>query len=151
MKLASRISSLVLLSLPLALTACGKSKIEQCNAFIDRASKAQATVNGLNLTSDDHKELEKGAAAIETEAKSFGTFELKDEKLLGFRDAYGKTLADLGKIMADLAAAQTEAADASKAADAAAKVKGLMSSADALEKSESSLVDQINQYCGGTK
>jgi len=151
MKLASCISSLLLLSVCFGLTACGKSKVEQCNAFIDRAGKAQGTVNGLNLNSEDRNELDKGAAAIETEAKAFGTLELKDEKLVGFRDAYGKILADLGKIIADLGAAQAEASDASKAAAAATKVKGLMESADALEKSESTLVDQINMYCSGTK
>jgi len=137
--------------LALALPACGKSKVEQCNAFIDRATKAQSAVNGLNLASEDKKELEKGAAAIEVEAKAFSAVEVKDEKLAGFRDAYGKILSDLGKILADLGAAQAEAADASKAEAAAAKVKTLVASAEALEKSESALVDQINQYCSGTK
>jgi hypothetical protein len=141
----------VLSLLCLSLTACGKSKVEQCNAFIDRASKAQSAVNGLNLATDDKKELEKGAAAIDVEAKAFGSVEVKDEKLAGFRDAYGKILADLGKILGDLATAQAEAADAAKAEAAAAKVKTLVASAEALEKSESTLVDQINQYCSGTK
>ncbi len=149
MKKASQFSAVALLCV--ALSACGKSKVEQCNAFIDRATKAQSAVNGLNLASDDKKELEKGAAAIEVEAKAFASVEVKDEKLAGFRDAYGKILSDLGKILSDLAVAQAEAADASKAEAAATKVKTLVSSAEALEKSESSLVDQINQYCTGSK
>jgi major membrane immunogen (membrane-anchored lipoprotein) len=147
MKPASRIYSILLLSL--TLCACGKSKIEQCNAFIDRAGKAQAAINALNLASDDRKELEKGAATIDAEAKSFATFELKDEKLVGFRTSYANTLGEMGKIMGNLAAAQAEAAEPAKAEAAAAKVKGLVESAEALEKSESALVDQINGYCGG--
>jgi hypothetical protein len=149
MKKASLLPSFLLLCL--SLTACGKSKVEQCNAFIDRASKAQSAVNGLNLATDDKKELEKGAAAIDVEAKAFAAVEVKDEKLAGFRDSYGKILADLGKILGDLAAAQADAADAAKAEAAATKVKTLVASAEALEKSESTLVDQINQYCSGTK
>lgn len=149
MKKASLVPASLLLCL--SLSACGKSKVEQCNAFIDRASKAQSAVNGLNLGTDDKKELEKGAAAIDAEAKAFASVEVKDEKLAGFRDSYGKILSDLGKILSDLASAQAEAADASKAEAAAAKVKTLVASAETLEKSESSLVDQINQYCTGTK
>jgi hypothetical protein len=149
MKKASQVSAFLLLCL--SLSACGKSKVEQCNAFIDRAGKAQAAVNGLNLATDDKKELEKGSAAIEVEAKAFAAVEVKDEKLAGFRDAYGKILSDLGKILGELAVAQAEAADAAKAEAAATKVKTLVGSAEALEKSESALVDQINQYCSGTK
>jgi hypothetical protein len=149
MKKASQFFAISLLCL--SVSACGKSKVEQCNAFIDRATKAQNAVNGLNLATDDKKELEKGASAIEVEAKAFSAVEVKDEKLAGFRDAYGKILADLGKILSDLATAQADAADASKAEAAATKVKTLVASAEALEKSESSLVDQINQYCSGTK
>ncbi len=149
MKKASLVPASLLLCL--SLTACGKSKVEQCNAFIDRASKAQSAVNGLNLATDDKKELEKGAAAIDVGAKAFASVEVKDEKLAGFRDSYGKILTDLGKILGDLAAAQAEAADAAKAEAAATKVKTLVASAEALEKSESTLVDQINQYCSGTK
>jgi hypothetical protein len=149
MKPASRIYSVLLLSL--SLTACGKSKIEQCNAFIDRAGKAQAAINALKLDSDDKAELEKGAATIDAEAKSFATFEVKDEKLVGFRAAYSGTLAEMSKIVGNLASAQAEAAEPAKAEAAAVKIKTLVESAQALEKSESALVDQINQYCSGTK
>jgi hypothetical protein len=147
MNLASRIQAILLLTV--SLSACGKSKIEQCNAFIDRAGKAQAAITALNLASEDRSELEKGAATIDAEAKAFATLELKDEKLIGFRTAYANTLSETGKIMSNLAAAQAEAADPAKAEAAAAKAKSLVASAEALEKSESALVDQINDYCGG--
>jgi len=147
MNLASRLQAILLLTV--SLSACGKSKIEQCNAFIDRAGKAQAAISALNLASEDRKELEKGAATIDAEAKAFATLELKDEKLIGFRAAYANTLSETGKIMSNLAAAQAEAGDPAKAEAAAAKAKSLVASAEALEKSESTLVDQINGYCGG--
>ena len=99
----------------LVLPACGKSKTEQCNSFVDRATQAQKVVNGLKLDSENVAELEKGAGAIEAEAKAFGALELKDEKLLGFRSSYAATLASLGKIMRDLSALQKDSKDPSKA------------------------------------
>lgn len=149
MKEARSCSAILLLCL--ALAACGKNKIEQCNAFIDRATKAQTVINALNLASEDQKELEKDAATIDAEAKGFGSFEVHDEKLIGFRAAYAGTLSEMGKIMANLAAAQAQASDPAQSEAAATKIKALVQQAEALEKSESTLVDQINLYCTGTQ
>lgn len=149
MKSSIFVSSLVVL--PLALVACGKSKVEQCNSLIDHAGKAQAAVNALNLDSDDPKVLQDGGAKVEAAAKAFTTVELKDEKLVGFRNSYGEILSGLSKIVSDLGAAEAEGKDAAKAEAAAAKTKKLVDDANALEKKESALVDEINMYCSGTK
>ena len=135
----------------LVLPACGKSKTEQCNAFVDRATQAQKVVNGLKLDSENVAELEKGAGAIEAEAKAFGALELKDEKLLGFRSSYAATLASLGKIMRDLSALQKDSKDPSKADALEAETKKIDAEADKVEKSESDVVDQVNVYCTGSK
>lgn len=133
------------------LPACGKSKVEQCNAFVDRATKAQNVVSGLKLDSDDPAVLDKGATTIEAEAKSFGTLELKDEKLIGFRTSYADTLNALGKIMHDLSGLQKDAKDPSKAAGLEAEMKKVTDAADKVTKQESDLVDQLNAYCTGSK
>ena len=133
------------------LPACGKSKAEQCNSFVDRATQAQKVVNGLKLDSEDSAELEKGAAAIETEAKAFGALELKDEKLIGFRASYASTLDSLGKIMHELSALQKDAKDPAKADALEAQTKKIDAEADKVEKSESDVVDQVNMYCTGSK
>jgi hypothetical protein len=133
------------------LPACGKSKAEQCNSFVDRATQAQKVVNGLKLDSEDSAELEKGATAIESEAKAFGALELKDEKLIGYRTSYAATLASLGKIMHDLAALQKDAKDPAKAAALEAESKKIEEEANKVEKSESDVVDQVNVYCTGSK
>ena len=135
----------------LVLPACGKSKTEQCNSFVDRATQAQKVVNGLKLDSENVAELEKGAGAIEAEAKAFGALDLKDEKLLGFRSSYADTLASLGKIMRDLSALQKDSKDPSKADALEAETKKIDAEADKVEKSESDVVDQVNQYCTGSK
>jgi major membrane immunogen (membrane-anchored lipoprotein) len=133
------------------LPACGKSKVEQCNAFVDRATQSQKIINGLKLESEDVAELEKGAASIEAEAKAFESLELKDEKLIGFRSQYGATLGSLGKILRDLAALQKDAKDPAKAAALEAQTKAIDAEADKVEKQESDVVDQVNVYCTGSK
>ena len=133
------------------LPACGKSKAEQCNSFVDRATQAQKVVNSLKLDSEDAAELEKGAASIEAEAKAFGSLELKDEKLIGFRTSYAATLDSLGKIMHELSALQKDAKDPAKVDALEAQTKKIDAEADKVEKSESDVVDQVNMYCTGSK
>jgi hypothetical protein len=135
----------------LLLPACGKSKLEQCNAFVDRATQAQNVVNGLKLDSENVVELEKGASAIEAEAKAFSALELKDEKLVGYRAAYAGTLEQLAKILHDLSALQKDSKDPAKADSLEAETKKIDAEADKVEKSESDVVDQVNQYCTGSK
>jgi len=140
-----------LVVLSAVMPACGLSKVEQCNSFVDRATQSQKVINGLKLESEDVAELEKGAAAIEAEAKAFESLQLKDEKLVGFRAAYGATLGSLGKIMRDLATLQKDAKDPAKAAALEAQTKAIDAEADKVEKQESDVVDQVNTYCTGSK
>jgi hypothetical protein len=135
----------------LTLVACGKGKVEQCNAFVDRANQAQTVINKLKLDSEDAAQLEKGAASIETEAKAFGALELKDEKLVGYRSEYAATLVALGKIMHDLATLQRDSKEPSKAEGLEAQVKKIDAEADKVTKTESDVVDQVNVYCTGSK
>jgi hypothetical protein len=132
------------------LSAC-KSKIEQCNAFVDKANGAQKVVQSLKLDSEDAAELEKVASSVDAEANSFKTLELKDEKLLEYRTKYADTLLALGKIAREAAEIQKDAKDPSKAAGLEAKAKKLADDAKAVEKSESDVVDALNQYCTGSK
>ncbi|HKQ68482.1 MAG TPA: hypothetical protein VJT73_04045 [Polyangiaceae bacterium] len=133
------------------LPGCGKSKIDQCNAFIERANQSQNVINALKLDSDDPKELEQGAAKVESEAKTLAAVELKDEKLVGFRTDYSGSLNSLAKIVHDLATAQKDSKDPSKAKAVEAQSKKLEADADKLGKAESILIDQINVYCTGSK
>jgi hypothetical protein len=135
----------------LALSGCGKSKAEQCNAFVDRATQSQKIINDLKLDSEDAAVLEKGAASAEAEAKAFETLELKDEKLIGYRASYAATLASLGKIMRELATLQKNAKDPAKAAELEAESKKIEEEANKVEKSESDVVDEVNVYCTGSK
>lgn len=141
----------VVFAIVVALPACGKSKLEQCNSFVDRATQSQNVINGLKLESEDVAELDKGAAAIEAEAKAFAALELKDDKLVGYRAAFAGTLDQLAKLMHDLSALHKDAKDPAKAAELEVQTKKIDAEADKVEKSESDVVDQVNVYCTGSK
>lgn len=133
-----------------SLVACGPSKVDQCNAFIDKANAAQTTITGLNLDSEDPATLEKAAAKIEGDAKAVEAVALKDEKLIAFKGDYAKSLNSLAKTVRDLAGLQKDAKDPAKAAGVEAKAKTITADAEKIEKDESKLVDDINKYCSGS-
>lgn len=130
-----------------SLVACGKSKIDQCNAFIEQANASQTTISSLNLETDDPTKLEAAAVKIEGDAKKVDAVELKDEKLAGFKTSYVKNLNSLAKTARDLGGVQKDAKDPAKADAVEAKVKTVVADAEKLEKDESKLVDDINAYC----
>lgn len=131
----------------LSVVACGKSKVDQCNAFIEQANASQTTIAALNLESEDPAVLEAAAVKIEGDAKKVDAVELKDEKLVGFKTDYVKNLNGLGKTARDLAGIQKDAKDPAKAAAVEAKAKTVVADAEKMEKDESKLVDDINKYC----
>jgi len=130
-----------------SLLACGKSKIDQCNAFIEQANASQTTISALNFESEDPATLEAAAGKIEADAKKVEAVELKDEKLAGFKTSYVKNLNSLAKTSRDLAGVHKDAKDPAKASAVEAKVKTVVADAEKLEKDESKLVDDINAYC----
>lgn len=137
--------------LALAAVGCGKSKVDQCNAFIERANKAQTVLSGLSYDGDDPAKFEKEAATIEAEAKAVGEVNVADEKLVSLRNEYGASLGKLAKVTRDIAAVAKDAKVPAKAASVEAQMKKLELEADKLEKDESKLVDQVNAYCSGEK
>lgn len=133
------------------LPGCGKSKVEQCNAFIDRANAAQNTINALKLDSDDPKKLDTDAVRIDGEAKAVKAIDVKDPQLVKFRDDYASNLSKLASNVKDLSKLQIDAKDPSKASSIEDQAKKLEDDADKIEKDESKLVGDINQYCSGSR
>lgn len=142
-------SSRVLLSasfvlLALASAGCGKSKVDQCNSFIERANASQSVMSKLHLDGEDPKQLEADAAKVDGEAKGVGGVELKDAKLVGFRDQYTANLTKLAANIRSFAKLQTDA-KAGKASEA--ELKKLEADDQKIEADESKLIDEINKYC----
>jgi len=144
-------SSFYVVALSVSVTACGMSKVEQCNSFVDHATKAQTVVASLNLDSEDPAVLAKSGADIQAASQTLGTLELKDEKLVGFHKEYTELLTTLGKIVTDLGSVAGDTKDEAQAEAATAKANQLIESANGLEKKESDLVDIINRYCTGSE
>lgn len=130
-----------------SLVACGKSKIDQCNAFIEQANASQTTVSGLDSAGDDPAKLDAAATKIEEAAKKVDGVELKDEKLVGFKTNYVKNLNALAKTAKDIAGVQKDVKDPAKATAAEAKLKTVVADAEKLEKDDDKLINDINAYC----
>ena len=92
MKLATLIV-VVLGPLASCFVGCGKSKIAQCNSFIDRANQSQTAINALSFESDDPNVLEKGAVTVEERGGGAGGRRAQRRQAGGiFRNEYGTTL-----------------------------------------------------------
>lgn len=138
------------LFLGVCLAACGQSKVEQCNAFIDKANHSQTVLSSLKLESEDPKVLDGEAAKIDAEAAAVGGVEVKDEKLVQFRNEYASNLKKLAANVRDLSKLQASAKDPN-ATDIEAKAKAIEADAQKIEKDEEKLVGDINQYCTGSR
>ena len=148
MKIADpRTALLVAAVATLATTGC-KGKVEQCNAFIERANQAQTSVGAMKFESEESAQLEADAAKIEGEAKAVEGVKLKDDKLLAFQKSYAKNLGDLAKNVRDLA--KLHAALKAGKTDVEAQAKKLEGDADKVGKDSDKLIDDINKYCTGS-
>lgn len=142
-----RSTSLAALALvALGATGC-KGKVEQCNAFIERANQAQTSIGAMKFESEESAQLEADAMKIDGEAKAIEGVKLKDDKLLGFQKSYAKNLGDLAKNVRDLA--KLHAALKAGKTDVEAQAKKLESDADKVGKDSDKLIDEINKYCTG--
>lgn len=115
-------------------------KIPQCNRLIEVINKEQAPLK--NLKGNDPDELKKLAETLDGVAGKVKAVELKDEKLIGFRDEYGKMAEDLAATSRETAEALTSN-DPKKATEAAKKM-------NSFTPRETELVDNINKYCSGS-
>lgn len=134
----------------ISVAACGPSKVEQCNAFIDKANHSQTVLAALKLESEDPKVLDGEAVKIDAEAKAVGSVDLKDEKLSKFRNEYAENLKKLATNVRDLAKLQATAKDP-KATNIESQAKKIEGDAQKIEKDEERLVGDINQYCTGSR
>lgn len=149
--LSPKLSCAIVAALALPLLACGKSKVAQCNAFVDAAHGAQTVINDLNLESEDPSAIEAEAAKIDAEAKKLESLELKDEKLAGYRNDYATALTKLANNVRDLGKLQKDAQDPAKADTLMAQLTKLQADGKAIEAEEAKIVDEVNTYCTGSK
>jgi hypothetical protein len=123
------------------LIGCEKSgRVDQCNAFVERANVSQAVVEILKFDGDA-QQLEEEAKKVDSEVQWVNGVELTDATLMKFRADYAANLQRLAASIRDLA-----------------KLRGSYEKADLLKKiadgadsplaAQSKLVHEINSYCG---
>ena len=136
----ARAAVTVLLALP--LVACGKNgKVDQCNAFIDRANISQAVVELLKFDGDA-QQLEEEAKKVDNEVQWVKGVALTDATLVKFRADYAANLERLAASIRELAKAH---GSDEKTADL---LKKIADGADSPLQAQSKLVDDVNGYCG---
>lgn len=132
------------------VSACGlKSKVTQCNAFIEKANHSQGVVSGLHLDSEDPAKLEAEAKAIDAEAMAVSGVELKDPKLIKLRADYATMLGQLAALTRELAGLHKTAGKTDHASFEAKAAK-IKADAQKIEADESKLVTDINGYCSSS-
>lgn len=123
----------------MGLVGCD-GKISQCNRLIEVINKEQGPLK--DASGSDPAALKKLAETLENVATKVEAVELKDEKLVSFRDDYAKMARDLAKASNETAEA-LDGKDPTKAQEAAKTMSSFGSR-------ESDLVDNINKYCSGS-
>lgn len=129
----------------LTLAVGCKGKVDQCNAFIDRANQAQTVIARLTLDSDDANLLDGEADKVDAEAKAVGAVELKDAKLAKLRADYVANLGALGRNVRALS--KLHAAAKADDVTTAGRAKSLEADAMKVEKESTRVVEEINAFC----
>jgi len=128
-------------SLPVASSLIGcDSRIGQCNRLIEVINGEQQHIKDA-AKNTDAAGMKKLADTLDGVAGKVNSVELKDDKLVGFRNDYKGMVEDLSKVARDSAAA-IESQDPNKAQEAKKKM-------NSFSTRENDLVNSINKYCSG--
>jgi hypothetical protein len=132
-----RVSPIALLG-ALALVGCD-GRIAQCNRLIRVINAEQGPIK--QASGGDPTALKNLADALDNVAAKVEAVEVKDEKIVAFRDQYAGMAKELATASRNTAAALEEK-DAKKATEAASHMSSFGTR-------ESELVGEINGYCSG--
>jgi hypothetical protein len=130
--------------LGLLVTACGESKVSQCNKLVGIANKATTEIQTTNQSQNPDKigQLDKIAGGLEQYAKEMQGVELKDEKLQEFRSRFVQLYQQTSKGSRDVATALRNK-NAGGANQALKQIQTGISQ-------EQTLIGEVNQYCRGS-
>lgn len=137
-----RPSGFALAVLLVASSACGRSKVTQCNALVAAMNGGAQAVSKIDNVSTDPKSagaIRQIGEALEKAGQEVTKLELSVAELKGFRDQYVALSKDTAATARDMAAA-AEAKDKDK----------ITATSAALEKqvaAEQALVDNLNKFC----
>lgn len=179
MKIRSFVQTLtVVASVGVTLTACGPSKVDQCNTLsteINKASglgkkfeavgKEMSPANGIKNIEDFHRVSKEASTKVKTLVGELDgvitnvkAAELKDEKLVGYRDrsvtAYStasKSLKEVADILVTFTKVEANAAGQKQIKDSLKNLQKATTVLETVEKDEKTISSEFNTYCGVDK
>jgi hypothetical protein len=127
-------------SLTVLTTGC-ESKVAQCNQLIKVANDAttELKATGQDKTVDQVAQMTKFATTLDKYAKDVSAVELKDEKLLGFKQRLADVYKNSGNASRDLVAAAGKKDAAGLKSNLAKLMEG--------STQETAIVTELNRYC----
>ena len=160
------------------LTACGPNKVAQCNTLsteINKASglgkkfeavgKEMSPAGGIKNIEDFHRVSKEGAAKVKTLVGELDGFitsvkaaELKDEKLVGYRDravkvyaTASKSLTEVADILATFTKVEANEAGQKQIKDSLKDLQKATTVLETVDKDEKAISSEFNTYCGADK
>ncbi len=130
-----------------SLAGCGKSKVDQCNSFIDAANKSQTTLANIDTVMDNPAQLLAKSNELTASAGAIKEIDLKDEKVVAMRaryvdglEGYAKSLTE-AKGLAELPQPERKGKQA--------EFDKIVEKLQSISEKESKLIDEVNAYCSG--
>ena len=164
------------LALVMSLVSCSASKVSQCNNFAEVINEAQGFKNEFEAEIDSFTQQASGAQSLEDIQTAAGQYigavenvvqnidgmvgslnelELADEQLAEYRTNYSNIISGSGQELQVASEAMQLVADAKSEADLSnilnefqGKANEAFSNLQSLSVDESTLVTDINTYCG---
>ncbi|MEM6423805.1 MAG: hypothetical protein AAGF66_04155 [Cyanobacteria bacterium P01_H01_bin.119] len=179
LKLRSRtLTAVAGTAIALTLASCGESKVSQCNRLADVVNQTQGFMqefeaeiqsfsnNAASVESlDDIKSaatqyttaVDKVVANLDGLADTLGTTELADETLVQFRDEYIEVVNGFSTALQDASSAMDLVVNVESEAELPARIEesqqqtiAAVSQIENLSQTESTVIDEVNSYCGAT-
>jgi len=162
----------------MTLTACGPSKVDQCNTLstqINKASglgkkfeavgKEMTPVNGIKNIEDFHRVSKESSAKVRTLVGEFDGFitsvnaaELKDEKLVGYRDravttysTASKSLTEIADILVKFTKVEANESGQKQIKDSLKDLQKASTVLETVDMDEKAISSEFNTYCGVDK
>ncbi len=161
------------------LTACGPTKVAQCNALSSEINKASGLGKKFEAVGKEleakgskikgiegfHAMAKEGAEKVSVLVKELDGFttqvksvELKDEKLVGYRDkavtlytGASKSLKDVGTVLGEFSKMEANESGKKMLQDSTKKLEAAMKDLQKVDKEEQAVAKEFNEYCGVEK
>ena len=139
MNLVLRSSAFVAFALSLAVAGCGKSKVDQCNSFVEVGNESQRAFVALSAAMLNPDSLKPRVEQIDASVAKLDALKLTDAKLVEIKTSYADGLRGFSKGLKRVVELGKKGPPA--------ELEKIGTELEALSEKESKLIDQVNSYC----